>query len=107
MERPQYIAGNGTTTGGSYENRVGSDYDLLPYLSMPFAYTQPSHLEALAALFGVASTGSQSRPRSRARVRIRRQPDPTCARFPKASFLALTFPDNKSTLVGIALPHST
>ena len=30
-----------------------NDYDEMPYPSMPFAYTQPSHLAALAALFGL------------------------------------------------------
>jgi len=31
-----------------------SDYDQLPYLSLPIAFTQPSHLAALAALHGAA-----------------------------------------------------
>src|SRR5262245_19261019 len=31
-----------------------SDYDQLPYLSLPIAFTQPSHLAALAALHGSA-----------------------------------------------------
>ena len=89
MERPQYIAGNGTTASGSYENRVGSDYDLLPYLSMPVAYTQPAHLAGLAALFGVASPAAD-----RARVlelgcASGSNLIPLAARFPRAHFLGI------------------
>src|SRR5262245_66566311 len=32
---------------------LGGDFDQLPYPSMPFAYTQPAHLAALAALYGL------------------------------------------------------
>jgi len=31
----------------------GGDFDQLPYPSMPFAYTQPTHLAALATLYGL------------------------------------------------------
>jgi SAM-dependent methyltransferase len=89
MERPQYIAGNSTTASGSYESRVGSDYDLLPYLSMPVAYTQPAHLAGLAALFGAASPAAD-----RARVLELGCASggnliPLAARFPRAHFLGI------------------
>ena len=35
---------------------AGSDYDLLPYPSMPITRTRPAHLAALAALFGLAAS---------------------------------------------------
>ena len=34
---------------------AGGDYDRLPYPSMPFTDTQPAHLAALAALFGITA----------------------------------------------------
>jgi len=81
MERPQYIAGNGTTASSSYEN--------LPYPSMPFAYSQPPHLEALATLFDFdAPAASQARVlelgcASGGNI------IPLAKRFPKASFLGV------------------
>lgn len=35
--------------------RSGGDYEALPYLSLPIAYTQPAHLAALATLHGLAT----------------------------------------------------
>ena len=89
MERPQYNAGNGTTANGSNESRAGIDYDLLPYLSMPVAYTQPAHLAARAALFGLSSPTAD-----RARVlelgcAAGGNLIPLAARFPQAHFLGI------------------
>ena len=42
--------------GGSkapWQQSRGEDYEALPYPSLPFAYSQPSRLAALAALFGL------------------------------------------------------
>jgi len=66
-----------------------TDYDLLPYLSMPVAYTQPAHLAALAALFGIASPAAD-----RARVLELGCASggnliPLAARFPEARFLGV------------------
>jgi len=36
------------------DDGAASDYDLLPYPSMPITHTQPAHLAALATLFGIA-----------------------------------------------------
>jgi len=36
------------------------DYDLLPYPSMPFAYTQPSRLAALSTLFGLQAPAAET-----------------------------------------------
>ncbi len=37
------------------QKAAGGDYDLLPYPSMPITRTQPAHLAALAALFGMSA----------------------------------------------------
>ena len=67
----------------------GGDYNLLPYPSMPFAYTQPAHLAALTALFGVEAPAAD-----RARVLELGCASggniiPLAARFPNASFLGI------------------
>jgi SAM-dependent methyltransferase len=76
-------------SGAHADQGVGSDYDLLPYLSMPVAYTQPAHLAGLAALFGVASPAAD-----RARVLELGCASggnliPLAARFPRARFLGI------------------
>jgi methyltransferase-like protein len=67
----------------------GSDYDELPYPSMPFAYTQPSHLAALACLFDL-----ETEPAVRARVLELGCASggniiPLAARFPDARFVGI------------------
>ena len=45
-------------------DRAGvSDYDDLPYLSLPIAFTQPTHLVALATLHGLAACPDPERAR--------------------------------------------
>jgi SAM-dependent methyltransferase len=68
---------------------AGSDYDLLPYPSMPITYTQPAHLAALATLFGIAAPAVD-----RARVLELGCASggniiPLAARFPHASFFGI------------------
>ena len=68
---------------------AGGDYNLLPYPSMPFAYTQPGHLAALTTLFGVAAP-----PPDRARVLELGCASggniiPLAARWPNARFLGI------------------
>ena len=67
----------------------GGDYERLPYLSLPFAYTQPSHLAALATLHGLAAPAPE-----RARVLELGCASggnllPLAARFPEARCLGL------------------
>ena len=45
------VAGCDPSTGAVASR--ASDYDLLPYPSLPFAYTQPAHMAAMATLFGL------------------------------------------------------
>jgi SAM-dependent methyltransferase len=66
-----------------------NDYDVLPYRSMPFAQTQPSHLAAIATLFGIV-------PPSAERARVLElgcaaggNIIPLAARFPSAQFTGL------------------
>jgi methyltransferase-like protein len=66
-----------------------ADYDLLPYPSMPIVHTQPAHLAALGALFGLAPPAAD-----RARVlefgcAAGGNIIPLAARFPAASFLGI------------------
>src|SRR5258705_7596626 len=67
----------------------GGDYNLLPYLSLPIAYTQPAHLAALAALFALDAPAAE-----RARVLELGCASggniiPLAARFPHARFLGI------------------
>jgi SAM-dependent methyltransferase len=68
---------------------AGSDYDVLPYPSMPITHTQPAHLAALAALFGTTAPAVE-----RARVlelgcAAGGNIVPLAARFPHASFTGI------------------
>jgi SAM-dependent methyltransferase len=63
-----------------------TDFDLLPYRSVPFQYTQPAHLAAIAALFSAAAP-----PAATARVLELGCASggniiPLAARFPEATF---------------------
>src|SRR5262247_2432106 len=67
-----------------------SDYDQLPYLSLPIAFTQPSHLAALATLHGLAACPDPERAHvlelgcaSGGNLL------PLAARWPKARFLGV------------------
>ncbi|MGB8399520.1 methyltransferase domain-containing protein [Bradyrhizobium sp.] len=76
-------------SGAPPDQAADTDYDLLPYLSMPVAYTQPAHLAGLAALFGIASPAAD-----RARVLELGCASggnliPLAARFPEARFLGV------------------
>jgi SAM-dependent methyltransferase len=72
---------------------AASDYDLLPYPSMPITQTQPAHLAALAALFGVAAPAVD-----RARVL-----ELGCASGGNIIPLAARFPN--ATFTGVDLSH--
>jgi len=49
------LTGAEKTTTGPVDRGGISDYDSLPYLSLPIAFTQPTHLAALATLHGSAA----------------------------------------------------
>jgi trans-aconitate methyltransferase/methyltransferase-like protein len=71
------------------DERPGGDYNELPYPSMPFAYTQPAHLAALACLFGLETPAAD-----RARVvelgcASGGNIIPLAARFPNARFVGI------------------
>jgi SAM-dependent methyltransferase/methyltransferase-like protein len=73
----------------AHDGSLEGDYEVLPYPSMPFAYTQPAHLAALAALFGVETAAAE-----RARVLELGCASggnlvPLAARFPHARFLGV------------------
>jgi SAM-dependent methyltransferase len=48
------LTGASKGIAGSADHDGTSDYDNLPYLSLPIAFTQPSHLAGLAMLHGLA-----------------------------------------------------
>ena len=68
---------------------VGTDYDLLPYLSMPVAYTQPANLAGLAALFGMASPATDQARILELGCASGGNLIPLAARFPEARFLGV------------------
>lgn len=84
---------------------AASDYDVLPYPSMPITHTQPAHLAALAALFGAAAPAVE-----RARVL-----ELGCAAaatsfhslrgFPMPALPVSTFPSVTSRTGARGLPH--
>jgi len=90
--------------------KSGGDYDLLPYPSMPFAHTQPAHLAALTALFGIAAPAVD-----RARVLELGCASggniiPLAARFPNASFTGVDLSvrqidDGRKTIAALALDN--
>ncbi|HWN50167.1 MAG TPA: class I SAM-dependent methyltransferase [Xanthobacteraceae bacterium] len=67
----------------------GGDYNLLPYPSMPFAYTQPAHLAALTALFGLEAPAADSARVLELGCASGGNIIPLAARFPNASFLGI------------------
>ena len=73
----------------------GGDYDLLPYISMPLAYSHPSRLAGIAALQGYEGAAT-----TRARVL-----EIGCASGGNIIPLALQFPDARITGIDIAKAH--
>jgi SAM-dependent methyltransferase len=67
----------------------GGDYNLLPYLSLPIAYTQPAHLAALAALFGLDAPAAQGAQVLELGCASGGNIIPLAARFPRAHFVGI------------------
>src|SRR5476649_693556 len=66
-----------------------ADYDLLPYPSMPIAYTQPAHLAALGTLFGLAPPAAEHARVLEFGCAAGGNIIPLAVRFPEASFLGI------------------
>ena len=69
--------------------RTGGDFDQLPYPSMPFAYTQPAQLAALATLYGLQPPQADSARVLELGCASGGNIIPLAARFPKAHFVGL------------------
>ena len=67
----------------------GGDYERLPYLSLPFAYSQPAHLAALAALHGLAAPAAESARVLELGCASGGNIVPLAVRFPGARFVGL------------------
>jgi SAM-dependent methyltransferase len=67
----------------------GGDYNLLPYLSLPIAYTQPAHLAALAALFGLDAPAAEGAQVLELGCASGGNIIPLAARFPRAHFVGI------------------
>jgi methyltransferase-like protein/trans-aconitate methyltransferase len=67
----------------------GGDYEVLPYPSMPFAYSQPSHLAALAALLGFDAPSAKEARVLELGCASGGNIIPLAKRFPNASFLGI------------------
>jgi methyltransferase-like protein/ubiquinone/menaquinone biosynthesis C-methylase UbiE len=68
---------------------VNRDYNLLPYPSMPFAYTQPSRLAALSALFGIEAPSATEASVLELGCASGGNIIPLAARFPNARFVGM------------------
>jgi methyltransferase-like protein/ubiquinone/menaquinone biosynthesis C-methylase UbiE len=67
----------------------GGDFDQLPYPSMPFAYTQPGHLAALATLYGLEPPPAHSARVLELGCASGGNIIPLATRFPKAHFVGI------------------
>jgi methyltransferase-like protein/SAM-dependent methyltransferase len=66
-----------------------NDYDVLPYRSRPFAQTQPSHLAAIATLFGIVPPSADRAQVLELGCAAGGNIIPLAARFPSAHFTGL------------------
>jgi SAM-dependent methyltransferase/methyltransferase-like protein len=65
------------------------DFDQLPYPSLPFAYTQPAHLAAIATLYGLEPPRADSARVLELGCASGGNILPLAARFPKAHFVGI------------------
>ena len=80
---------NGKAATNGATRSTAEDYDEMPYPSLPVAYTQPSHLAAMATMFGL-------KPPNVVNARVLElgcasggNIIPLAARFPKAAFVGI------------------
>jgi hypothetical protein len=73
----------------AHEGSLEGDYEVLPYPSMPFAYTQPAHLAALATLFGVSTAAATQARVLELGCASGGNLIPLAARFPHARFFGV------------------
>jgi methyltransferase-like protein/SAM-dependent methyltransferase len=78
-----------SAAGAQLERPSGDSYDQLPYPSMPFAYTQPAHLAALTALFGIEAPAADTARVLELGCASGGNIIPLAARFPEARFLGI------------------
>jgi SAM-dependent methyltransferase len=74
---------------GAWEEAGGEDYEVLPYPSMPFAYTQPERLAALAELFGLKAPDAREARVLELGCASGGNIIPLAARYPRARFLGI------------------
>ena len=80
---------NGCSVGQMADPR--GDYNALPYPSMPFGYSQPSHLAALATLFGFETPAAETARVLELGCAAGGNIIPLAERFPDATFLGVDF----------------
>jgi methyltransferase-like protein/SAM-dependent methyltransferase len=76
-------------SGISTSRPPGGDYNLLPYPSMPYAYTQPAHLAAIASLFGLEAPAADCARILELGCASGGNIIPLAARFPNSRFLGI------------------
>jgi SAM-dependent methyltransferase len=74
---------------GTWEDAGSEDYEALPYPSMPFAYTQPARLAALAELFGLKAPDAREARVLELGCASGGNIIPLAARYPRARFLGI------------------
>src|SRR5262245_16369603 len=75
--------------GASMNPSSSSGYDELPYPSMPFAYTQPGHLAALATLYGLNAPDAEHAKVLELGCASGGNIIPLAARYPRARFTGM------------------
>lgn len=92
------------------DNQLASDYDLLPYPSMPVHHTQPGQLAALAMLFGMAPPDAASARVLELGCASGGNIIPLAARFPAARFTGIDLgvrhvADGRGRIAALALEN--
>jgi SAM-dependent methyltransferase len=74
---------------GDEASTTAGDFDQLPYPSMPFAYTQPAHVAALATLYGLQPPQADSARVLELGCASGGNVIPLAARFPRGRFVGI------------------
>lgn len=86
MDRTRRVSVNEESAGAS---PAADDYDLLPYPSMPYTYTQPARLAAVAALYGIGAPAAAQARVLELGCASGGNIIPLAARYPHARFLGI------------------